>query len=667
MQGIHGIAHQPAQSYIKLKVLAILDVVLRVPSVFMVDALLNYQIPLPWHTRPVLAVILSIIGLVLASVAFFLSIRVLLKFYGAVIAISILGTSSWWNQVFIGQFNEAIEESQSVRDFIESSDFQMYLFVQLAYATVFTVTIRTQHFLITEVMVFTAFLFPMIVRLNLPLDLEETNTSQYAVYTFSQYFAVAAPMLALVATVAMKISWIYYTTKYSLMLVKHIIRNYGLQIFLEDQWQRLHVPTVLRVFWLSRFALQCVFLTIMVMSQEEDKFDLLNAGKVWQIFTNLMISGCDSTLTVLGMSAVVSSITHHVGIFIQSIIGSNVDEEKHMGTVSAILFFILALQTGLSGLAPEQRLTRLYRNFCLLLTAIMHFVHNMVNPVLMSLSASHNLSVYRHLRVVSVCLILLVVAPWLMIHLWSNYHISTWLLAVSAFCVEVCIKVIISLMVYSLFIIDAYRNTFWEGLDDYVYYIKAFGNSVEFLFGIFLFGNGAWIMVFESGGTIRAVMMCIHAYFNIWQQAKSGWKIFMNRRTAVKKINSLPEATLDQLSDRNDVCAICYQDLITARITPCNHFFHSLCLRKWLYVQDNCPLCHSDIYQTEKPDDAPPEGDVNNANDDQMPDNENLHHRHVHLPEGAVVPDPSNPSPINSNDQENNVPRSSQNDHEHLD
>lgn len=70
--------------------------------------------------------------------------------------------------------------------------------------------------------------------------------------------------------------------------------------------------------------------------------------------------------------------------------------------------------------------------------------------------------------------------------------------------------------------IDAFRSSMWEQLDDYVYYIRATGNSIEFIFGIFLFFNGAWILLFESGGTIRALMMCIHAYFNIWCQAIAG-------------------------------------------------------------------------------------------------------------------------------------------------
>ena len=70
--------------------------------------------------------------------------------------------------------------------------------------------------------------------------------------------------------------------------------------------------------------------------------------------------------------------------------------------------------------------------------------------------------------------------------------------------------------------IDAFHTTMWEKLDDYVYYIKATGNTIDFLFGIIIFLNGAWIFAFESGSTIRALTMCMHAYFNIWCQAKLG-------------------------------------------------------------------------------------------------------------------------------------------------
>jgi len=375
---------------------------------------------------------------------------------------------------------------------------------------------------------------------------------------------------------------------------RNFVSNLGLSALVETEWLRLNVPCVLRTFWLPRVVEQGV--TLMYASW-------MPLGDPWPFLLtsvkSLLISGCETLTAVLGMTSVISYVCHYIGCFFQWVLLTEDDDDKSIGTVSAILFYILALQTGLTGLEPEKRFVRLCRNFCLLFTALLHFIHNIVNPLLMSLSASHNPCVHRHVRALLVCLFLILYPISLLVYLWTNHTLSTWLLAVSAFSVEVVVKVVVSLLIYSLFLLDAYRSTFWEKLDDYVYYIRAFGNTVEFCFGIFLFFNGAWILIFESGGAIRAGMMCIHAYFNIWSEARAGWSVFMKRRTAVNKIESLPEASEAQLDRLDDVCAICYQEMRTAKITRCNHFFHGVCLRKWLYVQDRCPLCHDILYKVE--------------------------------------------------------------------
>ncbi|KAL4710817.1 hypothetical protein ACJJTC_010940 [Scirpophaga incertulas] len=401
------------------------------------------------------------------------------------------------------------------------------------------------------------------------------------------------------------------------------VSNYGLSALVETEWMRLNIPCVLRVFWVVRVSEHAILL---LMDNYDDDTDesikvstLLAVQSLASMAKSLLVTGCETITAVLGMTSVISFFCHYIGNFFQWILLTDEEEDKSIGAVSAILFYILALQTGLTSLNPEKRFVRLCRNFCLLFTALLHFLHNIVNPMLMSLSASHNPSTHRHVRALGVCAFLIIFPISLLVYLWSQHSISTWLLAVSAFSIEVIVKVIVSLMIYSLFLVDAYRSTFWEQLDDYVYYIRAFGNSIEFCFGIFLFFNGAWILVFESGGAIRAVMMCIHAYFNIWCEARAGWSVFMKRRTAVNKINSLREASSLQLNQLDDVCAICYQEMHSAKITRCNHFFHGVCLRKWLYVQDRCPLCHEILYQIENDlskdsSDAGLEENMNNQN-----------------------------------------------------
>lgn len=78
---------------------------------------------------------------------------------------------------------------------------------------------------------------------------------------------------------------------------------------------------------------------------------------------------------------------------------------------------------------------------CLLLTAILHFIHGMTDPVLMSLSASHVSSFRRHFPVLLVSVALFVLPVVLSYALWHHYALNTWLFAVTAFCVELCLKV----------------------------------------------------------------------------------------------------------------------------------------------------------------------------------------------------------------------------------
>lgn len=87
-----------------------------------------------------------------------------------------------------------------------------------------------------------------------------------------------------------------------------------------------------------------------------------------------------------------------------------------------------------------------------------------------------------------------------------------------------------------------------------------------------------------SSGIIHVSLMCIHAYYIRWDVG-NGWKKFIERRTAVKKIESLQEATSNQLAELEDVCAICYNNMELAKVTKCNQYFHGVCLLKWIYVR----------------------------------------------------------------------------------
>lgn len=587
---------------------------------------------------------LSLTAFVAALGLFCLSAKQLLDVYNYMVSTAILCVSAWWNLQYL------VESKSSMSDHTETGgawylinkmtiistphsstgsqergNFGMNFAIQLSLALIF-VLLRSQgplfRMMRNNPMGVSMFQGSVYISLTLPI----ICGAEVGLSWQLPLLAVGLPTVYMLVELFLYYPSIVRSLSDGYSLGSQAIRTYGVQVFIEGQWIRLHIPVVLQSFWLTRCACHIVFFAWVEMYETylgTGEIDYFNADLWTVVGKQALIRGCETIIAVLGLTSLVSYIAHYIGIFMAFCICSNNEEDKNMGTVSAILFFILALQTGLTSLEPEKRLVRLYRNFCLLFTALLHFVHSMVNPLLLSLSASRNQSVSRHVRVLTMCLFLVIFPAWLLFYLWSDNSVSTWLLAVTAFSVEVIIKVAFSLMVYLLFMIDAYRDGFWEKLDDYVYYVKSAGSTIEFLFGIFLFCNGGWIMIFESGGTIRAIMMCIHAYFNIWLQAKKGWQIFIKRRTAVQKINSLPEASRTQLEEVNDICAICYSELNSARITRCHHFFHGVCLRKWLYVQDRCPLCHELIYAPE-----PREPNSPSSQDGSMAESEANEQRH---------------------------------------
>lgn len=533
---------------------------------------------------------------------FVLSTKHLMIVYMYLMSVGVVFVSYWTNVSTLKHViatAESVDEKISILDNVLSLNFEALMdpkgsaslvlqnyFIQCVLTFIFVNIHLGPRYAIIQKLLPVSFMAPSILAV-LPVP----TSILHHVPVFAALLPLAVVKFVLWASILPVVHTLYNGYMYA----RNYVSNMGMSALVEAEWVRLSVPEVLRTFWILRALEHAGLFFISGLWNHADEN---GPTPLFRLVKSLMISGCETLTAVLGVTSIISFICNNIGRFFQWILLTD-ENDKNIGTVSAILFYILALQTGLTSLEPEKRFVRLCRNICLLCTALLHFIHNIVNPLLMSLSASHNPSLRRHLHALVVSCFLVLFPISLLYYLWHSHEVSTWLLAVSAFSIEVIVKIAVSLSIYSLFLLDARKETFWEKLDDYVYYIRAFGNTVEFCFGIFLFFNGLWILVFESGGAIRAVMMCIHAYFNIWCEARAGWVVFMKRRTAVNKIESLPEAEEEQLQRLDDVCAICYQEMRSAKITRCKHFFHGVCLRKWLYVQDRCPLCHEILHSVD--------------------------------------------------------------------
>ncbi|PRD29478.1 UNVERIFIED_CONTAM: Trc8 [Trichonephila clavipes] len=362
------------------------------------------------------------------------------------------------------------------------------------------------------------------------------------------------------------------------------VGNYGLYSMIESHWTNLHITQVFRVFWIIR------------MSRFLYTSGSLEPLPLSETIKSFIINGSENTIAVLGMTSALSLACEIFGHIIYLLLRVHDPIEKELGNLCSLLFLTLNLQVGVTDIDPEKRYTQIFRNIILIITALMHFAYYIGNPILLSLGASNNPSTIKHIKALIVISIPTFIPILIIYHQWSTETQSSWLRAMTSFMAELIIKGSISVLIYLLFIIDTYKNGLWENLDDYIFYLKFSVTSTEFILGIYLLFNSMWIFTYETTSIIRACMMGLHIYFNIWIPATNGWNSYQTRDSALRKINFLPVATKEQLKHRKDVCAICFQALTTARITSCNHYFHGICLRKWLNVQDTCPLCHKILY-----------------------------------------------------------------------
>ncbi|KTF88044.1 hypothetical protein cypCar_00029136, partial [Cyprinus carpio] len=67
-----------------------------------------------------------------------------------------------------------------------------------------------------------------------------------------------------------------------------------------------------------------------------------------------------------------------------------------------------------------------------------------------------------------------------------------------------------------------------------------------------------------------------------------------------------PDATPEDLQATDNVCIICREEMVTgAKKLPCNHIFHSSCLRSWFQRQQTCPTCRMDVLRASQPNQTP--------------------------------------------------------------
>ncbi|KAI1278009.1 RING finger -like protein [Halotydeus destructor] len=371
---------------------------------------------------------------------------------------------------------------------------------------------------------------------------------------------------------------------------------------------KILVPTHFFLFWTIKFAVKSYEL-----------FSEGPAGQPWYVSVlSASAATCDSPVSLVATAVAVSYASCFVLTTIKLYLGSGPKipalnqagnqrlfalQQTHTGWEEGVTTFLLALLTGLTEMKQSSRMAVLTIIMFVVLSSLLQSMLEIAEPVILSLSAYHGRNVFHHIKVLSLCLFLFLFPLQVTYVLSQIFPVDFWMAVVLSTCLLTSAQILDLMVVHCLLWYDATRSEPWDPLDEVVYYVRGVTKIVEFFIATSVVIVGAIEGVSGQWSLTNALILIVHCYFNVWLRFQAGYVSFAKRRAALEKSAKLPSATSVELNHYNDVCAICFMDMAfesNSVVTPCNHYFHRVCLRRWLCFQNRCPLCSVAINFAEK-------------------------------------------------------------------
>ncbi|XP_068572242.1 RING finger protein 145-like [Cebidichthys violaceus] len=614
---------------VKDRIEAVLNVGLRVPSIMLLDVLYRWDVSSffqkiqrsslsnnPLFQYKYLALYLHYVGYILSLVLLTLPRQHLVKLYLYVLTALLLFAGHQVSRDYVRSELDSGYEGPVYLEPLSINRFTTALIGQLVVCTLCSCVMQTKR-----IWLFSAHLLPLVARLCLvPLE----------TIVFINKFSMIFTGLEVIYFLASNLLVPYNLAKTAYRELAQVVEVYGLLALGMSLWNQLVLPVLFMCFWLLLFALQ-------IYSYFSTRDQPTSRERLLFLFLTSIAECCSTPYSLLGLVFTVSFIALGVltlcKFYLQGYRAFMNDNTMHRGMTEGITLLILAVQTGLIELQVIHRAFLLSIILFIVVASILQSMLEIADPIVLALGASRDKSLWKHFRAVSLCLFLLIFPAYMAYMICQFFHMDFWLLIIISSSILTSLQVLGTLLIYILFMVEEFRKAPVENMDEVIYCVNGTYRLLEFLVAVCVVCYGVSETVFGEWSVMGSTIILVHSYYNVWLRAQLGWQSFLLRRDAVNKIKSLPTASNTQLEQYNDICAICYQDMNSAVITPCSHFFHAGCLKKWLYVQETCPLCHSQL-KSQSPttnQDAPaanqsPAGQEEEATVDKKPKDDTLPH-----------------------------------------
>uniref|UniRef100_A0A8C5WPX2 RING-type E3 ubiquitin transferase n=1 Tax=Laticauda laticaudata TaxID=8630 RepID=A0A8C5WPX2_LATLA len=194
---------------------------------------------------------------------------------------------------------------------------------------------------------------------------------------------------------------------------------------------------------------------------------------------------------------------------------------------------------------------------------------------------------------------------------------------------------------YLLHSIDLQSENPWDNKAVFMLYTELFTGFIKVL----LYMAFMTIMIKVHTFPLFAIRPM---YLAMRQFKKAVTDAIMSRR-AIRNMNTLyPDATPEELQAMDNVCIICREEMVMgAKRLPCNHIFHTSCLRSWFQRQQTCPTCRMDVLRASLPTQSQPPPEQPEGGGQHPPPNQApLMPPAPNFPQGLLPPFPPGMFPL---------------------